>query len=388
MTEIIAEWKKILVAYIARLCFLPFHIFRIKKTRVMFTSLTGGNYMEYSCNPKYIYEYLRDYAQGKYEIIWAVSQPEKYGFLSENVCLVSHFSIQCFYYLLTSKVVITNGSYVPWMPFRKGQTVLNTWHGGGAYKKLDIGNGYLKHLIDKRNALAGKNTSVFVTSSDAFCQYVIRGAFCFRGEVLSCGMPRNDFLVKEQTQEARKKVEVWCEIEGKKILLYAPTYRKNGNYKKLDMNRTIELLTRLTGQTWVCLERLHRYEAGESEQNGSGRIINVNEYPDMQELLGAADMLITDYSSSIWDYSFLERPCFLYVPDLERYRRARGFYEDIETWQYPYATDYEQLYHLIADMEEYDWHAIAKKHHDKLKSCETGHAAETVVEYIEDVCRK
>lgn len=388
MAEIIAEWKKILVAYIAKLCFLPFHIFRIKKNRIMFTSLTGGNYMEYSCNPKYIYECLKKQTKDNYEIIWAVRCPEKYQFFrDENVRLVTHFSIRCFFYLLTSNVVITNGSYVPWVTFRKKQTVINTWHGGGAYKKLDTGEGYLKHLIDKRNALAGKNTGIFVTSSEEFCRYVIRGAFHFKGKVLHCGMPRNDFLVNGETDRARKNVEEGCGISSeKKILLYAPTYRKNETYEKLDLEKTVLLLKKVTGQEWACLERLHRYETdGDMQENSY--VKDVNEYPDMQELLGAADMLITDYSSSIWDYSFLNRPCFLYVPDLERYRKMRGFYEDIDKWQYPYAVKSDELYDIIGNMERYDWYGIARRHHDMLKSCETGEASETVVKYIESICR-
>lgn len=391
MSEIIKEWKKIAVAYGAKLLFLPFHIFRIKQNRVMFTSLTGGKYMEYSCNPKYIYECLQRSNDGQYEVIWAFGEPENYRFLEQqSVRLVKHFTWKAFYFLLTSKVVITNGSYVPWVPFRKHQVVINTWHGGGAYKRLDFGSGRQQKLVDKRNALAGQNTTVFVTSSRAFSRYVIRGAFHFRGEILETGMPRNDRLVRQQSKEARAEVRKWCGLtEPVRILLYAPTYRNGGDYPKLDMKRVLACLEKETQESWAALVRFHRYENdGGGGKYSDDRIKDVADYPDMQELLGAADLLITDYSSSIWDYSFLERPCYLYVPDLDRYRECRGFYEDIDFWHFPYARDEETLFQLISKMKQIDWSGNMKMHHRDLDSCETGHAAESVVEYIEKVCKQ
>ena len=65
----------------------------------------------------------------------------------------------------------------------------------------------------------------------------------------------------------------------------------------------------------------------------------------------------------------------------------RGFYEDIDKWQYPYAVKSDELYDIIGNMERYDWYGIARRHHVMLKSCETGEASETVVKYIESICR-
>lgn len=385
--RILIEWGKLAVVYFAKICFLPFHFFKVKK-RILFTSLTGRNHMEYSCNLKYIYECLREKYDMEYEILWVFAEPEKYDFLkAEKVRLVRHFTLKAFYYLMTSQVVITSGAYVPWVPFRKRQVIIHTWHGGGAYKRIDTGNGYLKKITEKRNWQVGRNTSIFVTSSEAFSKYVIRGSFQFRGKILECGMPRNDMLVKHFTEAAEQKVKETYGVRGKRIILYAPTYRSGGAYNKLNMRKLVRYMEHITNDTWVCLYRLHRYETGESAgEKACAGIIDANGYPDMQELLAAADMLITDYSSSIWDYSFLERPCYLYVPDLEIYRKNRGFYEEIDSWQFPYAQNEEQLYKIISEIEVIDWKNRMDMHHRMLGSCETGNAAEIVTECIKRVC--
>lgn len=383
------ERAKIWVTYLLKILFRPLRLCRIRQNRVMFVSLTGGAYVEYSCNTKYIYERLRESGGADCEIVWAFHYPKQYDFLkNQGVRMVKHFSLRAFYYLMTSKVVVTGGSYVPWVPFKEQQTVINTWHGGGAYKRLDNGEGGQKEAIKKRNEMTGKNTTVFVTSSRAFTEHVIHGAFSFQGTILEVGMPRNDMLVNGEIEESTRNVRKRYGIEdGQKIVLYAPTYHEGEVYQRLDMRRVREHLERLTRQRWTCLVRTHRYESEEEKAwQTDGRIQNAAGYPDMQELLAAADMLITDYSSCIWDYSFLCRPCYLYVPDLEQYRKIRGFYVDITKWRFPFAQNEEELLKRISENDKTDWKKLAEKHHKDLGSFETGRASEKVAEYIRKEC--
>lgn len=385
------EVIKLIITYIIRVVLIPFSLFPIKKNRVMFVSLTGGSYMEYTCNPKYVYEELQRYVQqkqiGSYDIIWAFAEPEKYTFLkTQGVKLVKHFTIKAIYYLMTSKVVITGGSYLPWIHFRKKQVVIDTWHGGGAYKSLERGQGLQKKLIDKRNALAGNHATVFVSCCKKFTEFVICDAFGFKGEVLEIGLPRNDFLVKKETEYATKKIRQQYKIDEKvSILLYAPTYREVGCYDKLDMQQVRQCLEKATGKEWVCFLRGHRYEI-EKIGNAGESIIDVSDYSDMQELLAAADMLITDYSSCVWDYALLDRPCYLYTPDLGEYRKNRGFYVDVADWYIPYDETVEGLMKQIEDVDNIDWKVQMKKHLESLGSCETGRASEVIVNYIEKAC--
>lgn len=385
----IKELKKVMMFYLLRIALLPFRLLNIKKNRIMFVSLTGGKYIEYTCNPKYVYEALRDDSLEGYEIVWAFSNPEKYLFLQEQgVQVVKHFSLKAMCYLMTSKVVVTGGSYLPWVKFRKEQVIIDTWHGGGAYKRLDRAEGLRSRLTDKQNKLAGSHATVFVTSSNKFTEYVIQDTFGFQGEILEIGMPRNDFLVKNQVADANQKVRNHYQIDDTiGICLYAPTYRELGQYEKLDMQKVRAQLQKTTGKQWVCLVRGHRYEADAVGKAGEG-IIDVSDYPEMQELLAASDVLISDYSSCIWDYSFLERPVFLYVSDLKEYRENCGFYVDITQWHMPCAENEEEMMKQLARMQEIDWHKEMLSHRKELGSCETGHAAQSIATYIKARCPK
>ena len=111
-------------------------------------------------------------------------------------------------------------------------------------------------------------------------------------------------------------------------------------------------------------------------------------YPDMQELLAAADMMITDYSSNIWDYSFLYRPCFLYVPDLEEYLQKTGFYVDIHQWPFEMAETQEELKQKIAACDRKELKARIEAHHRFMGSRESGNACKMIVNRIRRVCQK
>jgi len=106
----------------------------------------------------------------------------------------------------------------------------------------------------------------------------------------------------------------------------------------------------------------------------------------MQELLCAADVLITDYSSSIWDFSFTGKPCFLYAPDLAQYDKERGFYTSIETWPAILAEDNDTLIKNILDFNERDFTERVRKHHDDLGSYETGQATQIIGDKIYEIC--
>ena len=166
-------------------------------------------------------------------------------------------------------------------------------------------------------------------------------------------------------------------------MLYAPTYREQGTYEKLKIGKVLDTLEEIDGSSWVCLERMHRYERKSGEETDR-RIYAAEGYEEMQELLAAADMLVTDYSSSIWDYSFRNRPIYLFTPDLDEYRKNRGFYLDIDEWQIPYAETEQEFLQKIAQMQKIDWKQRMDLHHAQLKCQETGHAADSVVKYIQE----
>lgn len=381
---------KVAFSEILRVVLFPLRILRIKSNRILFTGLTGGTSNEYSCNPMYLCEYLLKHEPEKYEIIWAVSDPEEYEWLKEKgIRLVKHFSLSSFPWLLTARVIVSNGSYAPWFPFRQEQYFINTWHGGGAYKKIENDRPDAGWAARKRAKFCADNISLFVSSCKMASRKLMRGTFGYQGEIMEVGMPRNDFLVKGDLGESVRKVRECYHIpEQEKILLYAPTYRHGETPVILQADHLLKKLEE-KGEKWNFLYRAHRYQDSGMKLAVEGdRVVNASMYPDMQELLAAADCLITDYSSNIWDYSFLYRPCFLYTPDLEEYLETTGFYVGIRQWPFPAAQTQEELYRFI---EEYDPQTNRMKidrHHKMMGNAETGEACALVASRIAEVCEE
>ena len=116
------------------------------------------------------------------------------------------------------------------------------------------------------------------------------------------------------------------------------------------------------------------------------QVIDASSYPDMQELLCAADVLITDYSSSMWDMSLTGKPCFIYATDIADYQQERDFYTPINEWPFPIAQNNQELASVIQNFDEQKYAADVQHHHDALGSCETGHASQTVGDFIHSKC--
>ena len=113
---------KVICSEMVRIVTFPLRMLPIRQNRILFTGLTGGKSFDYSCNPKYLYEYMREHFPGQFEYVWVVRDKNKYAFLEEEgVKLVKHFTVSSFPMLLTAKVIVTNGSYAPWFSFRRGQ---------------------------------------------------------------------------------------------------------------------------------------------------------------------------------------------------------------------------------------------------------------------------
>lgn len=111
---------KVFFSELLKVVLFPLRLLPVRNNRILFTGLTGGISNEYSCNPMYVCEYLQEHFPGKYEIFWAVGNPEQYAELEKKgIHPVKHFALSSFPILMTAKVIVTNGSYAPWFPFLK-----------------------------------------------------------------------------------------------------------------------------------------------------------------------------------------------------------------------------------------------------------------------------
>lgn len=362
--------------------FVPHRPFHPK--RIIFTSYLGK---QYSCNPKYISEYIQKHAP-EYEIVWAFQSPEEFSELEKyGIRLVKYNSFPFIRLCLSSGYIVTNVRDMNHIPFTHRQTVINTWHGGGAYKTVGSSTAVQSPSERFRQNIAHKTNLTFLSSSKAFTDLTLRNSFHHNGKILECGMPRNDILIHTADSDLRKKVLDHFHLPAdQKLLIYAPTYRENKTASdySFDTKAVKTMLSQRFGGNWSILFRCHYYIV-EDAKNLSSDYINASDYPDMQELLYAANMLITDYSSSIWDFSFTGRPCLLYATDLNDYQVSQGFYSDIHTWPFPLAESNQELLDNIQHFSFDTYTKAIQQHHEDLGSYESGTACWEVLKYIRQV---
>ena len=375
------EVVKMLAFRLARLIIRVFFIFPLNNNKVFFESYSGKGY---SCNPKCISEFLYNNYGGEYEIVWGLCNPSEVK--DSYFKKAKKTSIKYFYHRLTSKYIVTNVADAVYIPKRKGQLLINTWHAGGAYKK--VGKSYKlseEKLVEWQSRIIRDSTDIFVSSSQRFTETNIHDGYGYYKTILNVGMPRNDlFFYDNRIQEAASHIDTLFNVRDLFVVLYAPTFR-NGN-RKIQDTFSISKLTfkveELTGKKCVIMLRSHHYE-NQKLQNGNNRnVIDVTWYPDMQELLARANMLITDYSSCMWDFCLLERPCFLFMPDFESYDKERGFFTSPETWPGFFAKTSEELIDQITQDNLKKASSLARDHLVSFGSFENGHATESVCTYI------
>ena len=374
---------KYLLKSIIRFFLYVLWILPVKKNKVFFSSFKGT---AITCNPYYIYKKLEKNASNL-EFVWCCNcdDPKK---VIENK-KVKFVKFNSFFYILnlaTSKILINNAAFPSWFPFRmKKQIVINTWHGGGAYKRVAVSEIASKE-IQKREEMTAKNTSYFISSSKMFTDVMIPSVLVPQEKFLNIGMPRNDIFFDKPLMEATNiKVRQSLDISEKDfVILYAPTYR-DSSLKHSQFNNQLDIaLIRQVAQTKYgkvvkVLFRGHYFFTANNTQSFDS---DVSSYPNMQELLCMADMLITDYSSSMWDFSFTNKPCLLYCPDINEYIQERGFYTEPHKWGFPICKSNTDLAELIKNFDSKRYTDNIKINHDYFGSYESGTATKAICRII------
>jgi CDP-glycerol glycerophosphotransferase len=239
--------------------------------------------------------------------------------------------------LARCRYIVSNDDMPPEYRKRDGQIYLQTWH-GTPLKRIgfDIGRpqfasgtAYLEHLaqdVAKWDLLLSQN---------AFSTPVLRRAFRFGGEICEFGYPRNDLLLRGGDRAARLRARLGIPA-GKRIVLYAPTWRDNQFYAsgryRFDLRIDLDRAGRALGSDHVLLIRGHHQLAADTRAAvRPGFALNVTAYPDISDLLLITDVLVTDYSSVMFDFAVTGRPMLFFTYDLALYRdQLRGFCLDLE----------------------------------------------------------
>lgn len=311
-------------AYLRKLSYRPGSL-AIKNGVVLFDSFNGKVIGD---SPLEIFRELRQ-EQPQLKFYFTVNRFSK---APEGAVGVRFESKEWFDLLATAQYLVGNSAF-PWY-FRKqsGQIYLQTWH-GTPLKRLvrDLPEGELtKSYLDLMTREA--NAWDYLISPNSFCSEVFPKAFGYSGKILETGYPRNDRLVTSTASDRQKIRSKLGVTDTKTILaLYAPTWRDyerslTGNWEMvsyLDPNMTYP-------EGVQVMFRGHTNTNLASSTRIAGSALDVTQYPDITELYLAADVLITDYSSVMFDFSVTGKPIIFLAPDLDRYRAERGFYFDFE----------------------------------------------------------
>lgn len=388
MDEFLHYYKKILL----RILLFPLRVFPVKQNRVFMHNDLAYNY---SCNPKYVTEYLLKKYSGKFEIIISTKYPDKYQYLKKcGLKVVCFNSLKYFFYAITSKVFLTNSGGFSYIPMRKKQIVINTHHGGGAYKKIGLDVYGNTPIFRKDLLLSANNTSVFLSTCKKFTDIESNALLLPKKIIWEIGMPRNDMLINRDEVEYQRIREKIGLKQEEKLVLYAPTYRKvQDNYFKdsigisygIDCRRVCKVLSKRFGGTWKFAFRFHPCVVNRDcflKEN----VIDLSDYEEMQELLLAADVMINDFSSSMWDYMLTGRPSFLFATDFDHYIATTDVYTPVSEWPFPKSTNNDELEGAILEFDEKKYKEACKKHYHDLGGCETGKATEIVGNYIYEQC--
>lgn len=261
---------------------------------------------------------------------------------------------------------------------RSGQAVLQTWH-GTPLKRLALH----RPGFDPRRAIAVLRESWrwnVLLAQNTYTERIMGKAYAFlRRPIWVEGHPRNDILITGDGAHTRALLGI---EPHENVLLYAPTWRD-------DRDEIVDYIdpAKLAAATdSVVLVRGHSRTLKPGRDAEGSRVIDVTTFPDTAQLLLAADALITDYSSVMFDYSATGKPLYFFVPDIEHYRgELRGFYFDLADHAPGPVVSTEAA--LIAAIRENDTAAFASKYERwqaKFNSRDDGHAAERVVSRMLD----
>lgn len=379
-------WIKYFLVILIRNLLKVLYVLPMKNNRIVEYAYDGR---QYSCSPKYLTQYLMKHYPGKFNFVWAFNEPEKFSDLEKlGIRLVKFKSLKFLVLSITSGIFIGNGFVPSYIPFRKKQFVLSTWHGGGAYKKtgLDIVDNF---PVRKLTKIQVNSLSKMITSCEKFKNIFSRAYLVPDDKFICCGLPRNDIFFTSDKVEIETKVRKYFGIPwDNKILLYAPTFRSTmgnleGNFKKgnynIDFKRLKRALSLRFGGEWSILYRAHYFLENDID---SREVINASDYPDMQELLYTTDILITDYSSCMWDFSLTFRPCFIYASDLTQYEHDRDFYTPISKWPFPVSTNNDELCYNIKNFDLSHYRVNVQRHHEELGSFEHGNGCKTICDLL------
>ena len=377
---------------------LRYHFIRLTSTisdnHIVFEAYGGR---QYSDSVRAIYEELiEDEEFRSYYFVWVFEEPEKYLFLLENhhTILVRKGSRECLRYYASARYWINNVTVADYLKPAKSQIYIETWHGTplkrlGCDITADSDPRQTKKYMHRRYRKKGKKVTCFLSPSPYYTEK-ITSAFHLsdkqQNAIAATGYPRNDKLFNYTAEEVAAWKEKWNIPADKKVLLYTPTWRdsyvdEQGRFiwhNDVDLPALMDIL----GKDYVLLFRSHHQIRNLANILDCPQIIDVSQAEDINELYLMSDLMITDYSSTMFDYANLKRPMVFHMFDRERYDEdIRGFYLPLEELPAPVTATIDELADAIrSQLQHFTYGESYKNFNAKFNPLEDGSSARRVIE--------
>lgn len=312
-------------AVLRKLFYPAARLLPMKRKTVIFESYWGKNF---ECNPRALYEYI-DANYPEYETVWSLHDPLTH--VEGHAKKIRMHSLKYYYYMATAKYFVNNVNFPDFYRKRARAVELQTMH-GTPLKTLGLDvPGEIKPGKNMETYLAKNRRWDYLCVPSDYVKKIAERAFAHKAQVIDSGYPRNDKLFFDNHPGKIAGIKERLGIPtDKKVIFYAPTWRVK-NYFKMEMD--LSRLKKVFSDDYILLVKFHHYVADAvhiDEEETAGFVFNETNYDDIRDLYLIADILITDYSSVMFDYAILDRPIILFTYDLDQYRdNLRGMYFDI-----------------------------------------------------------
>lgn len=338
--------KYTLRGLIANILLKVFWLLPIKK-KIVFTSYYGK---QYSDNPRCIYEKMRQ-LRSDIEYVWFMSDKATV----KGAKVVPYFSVRAIYHLATSRMWIDNSRKNNWVEKRNGQIYIQTWHGDVCIKMIEkdaaasLGEEYVSA------AMNDSSIADLMISGSKFRSKSYKESFWYSGEILELGTPKSDVLYWDQNAAKQKVCSHYHLETSLRIALYVPTFRDSGDIScySVDYERVMNTLEKRWGGQWVFIVRLHPYVQDLKDKViYTGKVLNGTEYESCDELIISSDLIITDYSGTMFSGLEANKKVLLFATDYYDYKNERSTYFDIKALPFPFSESNDQLIDNINSFDE------------------------------------
>lgn len=348
--------------------FLPvvYHVCRKKEVEKDLVLFADAHHRELPFSMRCLYEEVKKAGMRAEVLVFDYGRESFFANLKNMICFMKKYA--------NAGYVVICDNFLPAASCRKRPEtkVIQLWHACGALKKFGYDTAEDIPVYYKGNVQ--KNCDC-VTVSSPWCIPYFSSAMGLAGDrFFASGISRTDIYYRKEFRErvTSRFHEMYPWAEGKKVILWAPTFRGNAGMASVCGEEAIDDLEEKLGEGYCVIKSLHPHLLPENHAGMTA-----------EELLVVTDLLITDYSSILFDYMIFRRPLVLFAPDLDVYEKKRGFYMDYRSLPGTLVTEAEKLCDGVQrELKEFCPEQMDETFNKYMGACD-GHATQRIMKILQ-----